>query len=764
MNFVARFLQQIAGMLLPLPVLRITRGLFNANTADEAAQGSRDPNLVGGIVLAAITGVTWAVISVGMVAVGFAYLWWAGLLGQPQQSGPKPEITFQLLLLTAFMVMTLVVAYVLSVFLAGDWMFLKSFRYFKPEYEALENGVGAHVRLITTVYGILSTLVVCGLSLLPLSALIVALPAVSPNEAVLTETVKPVHSIFRRFLRRVLAILCGLIVLLSLFAISVEVVSWMNFPERGRLGAVMEKVLGWAPYRAVKAEDSFADARPGEKTPKVSYAIVGEMTKEEREKLKAKGMTDEQIRYLCEPLTSRLPKVMIQHWPFVFLALYGFDLLLLLAVGKVPLAYNFRNLIVRRATALLTAMVFAVVVGLIVVLLAFVNGMYELNENSGIPGNVIVLSEGSTDEVFSNLGYGDVNNIPREVATLDQYDWPLEKPVKVKETIGSDGKPTHLVSKEIFFTVNQQIPNPNGGVPKRRFLAMRAMDDVKVSGEVHNIKLHPGGSWFSQAGVQTGPDGKQYVQAVIGDGVASILGEDYKKKSLGVGDTFKIGDIDWIITGVMQSEGQTSGSEIWVQNTTLVTKPFGKDKYTTLIMRTDPDTQDAARALAYHLQFRYNQQKLKTFSEKDYFLELTKTNEDFLFWIIVLAVIMSLGGVFGVMMTMFASIAARIKEVGMLRILGFKRWQILISFMIESLVIAFLGGLLGCLLGMLSNGFEATSTLGGGQGGGKRVLLKLTVDYQTIAAGMLFTLVMGRIGGLVPALSAMRMKILDTLR
>jgi ABC-type antimicrobial peptide transport system permease subunit len=115
------------------------------------------------------------------------------------------------------------------------------------------------------------------------------------------------------------------------------------------------------------------------------------------------------------------------------------------------------------------------------------------------------------------------------------------------------------------------------------------------------------------------------------------------------------------------------------------------------------------------------------------------------------------------MNTMFASIAARIREVGVLRILGFKRWQILISFMIESLTIAFAGGLLGCLIGSLANGFEATSQLSSGTGG-KSVTLTMQVDIQIIAGGLLFTLVMGRLGGLVPALSAMRMEILESLR
>src|SRR5690606_26526842 len=128
------------------------------------------------------------------------------------------------------------------------------------------------------------------------------------------------------------------------------------------------------------------------------------------------------------------------------------------------------------------------------------------------------------------------------------------------------------------------------------------------------------------------------------------------------------------------------------QNLDIVTRTFGKKgNYTTLVLRTDLDTLEAARALAFHLQSRYTQQKLKAFAEPEYYAELTKTNDQFLTAIIMVAGIMAIGGVFGVMNTMFASIAARIREVGVLRILGFKRWQILISFMLESLAIAMIG-------------------------------------------------------------------------
>jgi putative ABC transport system permease protein len=130
----------------------------------------------------------------------------------------------------------------------------------------------------------------------------------------------------------------------------------------------------------------------------------------------------------------------------------------------------------------------------------------------------------------------------------------------------------------------------------------------------------------------------------------------------------------------------------------------------------------------------------------------------------IVALIMAVGGVFGVMNTMFAAISARTRDIGVLRILGFARWQILMSFFLESLVIALIGGALGCALGSLADGWEASSIVSGGQGGGKSVLLKLVVDANIVSAGMLFTLLMGGVGGLLPALSAMRLRPLEALR
>ncbi len=683
----------------------------------------------------------------------------------------------------------------------------------------LSNAAKLVMRFGLSLFRFIGTLFTIGFSVLPLAAMLAALPAVSPNEAVLTETVRPAKSRWQRNLRRLLAAAAGLVVLVALFAFSIEVVSRLPLPDGGQLATLAKKILGFSftdfmpddpapadypstqqwltPAELLDKQKGLADAVARPNTDPIqrseNEAELAQVNKELAERtpksLKLALMRDPGASpLLATPLWKLLPSTLVQHWPFVMLLVYLSDLALLMLIGKVPLAYNLRYLWVRKRDTFLTGVVFTVVVALVIVLLAFVNGMYKLNESTGIPGNVLVLSEGSTDEIFSNLVYTDVNNVERVVVTEDDKNRPLPKPSGVQKVMpGPDGKPLvdangkltplpadapapvkdkapYLASYEAYLVMNQPVPTQPGEPQRRRFLQVRALRNVHLAAGVHNIELYPGGKWFNDRSVEE-RNGRTYLACTIGEGVASTLGPDIGKARLEVGDTFELGDDKWLVMGVMKTEGTTYGSEIWTgENNTVVAGTGKGNKYTTLVLRMDSNSEAASRGMAYFLQYRYDQVKLKAYSEPDYYKELTKTNEQFLICIVMLAAVMAVGGVFGVMNTMFASIAARIKEVGVLRILGFKRWQILISFMLESLLIAAAGGALGCLLGLFANFFEASSSLSGGQGGGKTVALKFIVDYQTVAAGMLFTLIMGRLGGLVPALSAMRMEILESLR
>jgi hypothetical protein len=452
-------------------------------------------------------------------------------------------------------------------------------------------------------------------------------------------------------------------------------------------------------------------------------------------------------------------------WALVIV--YALDLIILLLIGRVPLAYNTRNLIVRWRIAILTAVAFTAVVGLLTALLAFVNGMYALAADSGQPGNVLVLAEGQNDEVVSNLGYSDVAMIERETSTLDPDDQPLRRPVRVKR-IQLDGREQPMASKETYCIVNRPVENDP---TRRQFVQVRGILDPAMAGKVHEIPLLAG-EWFSGAGVRTPagarPGDRDQIEAVLGPGIAGELGKQQGKESLRLGDTFGLGDREWVVVGIMKTDGTSFASEVWAKHDR-VSKLFNKVGYTSLLLRVEDDggaDATAARAAAFadHLKRRFNNPKVNALTETEYYAKLSENNQVFLYGSIIVAVVMALGGIFGVMNTMFAAVAQRIKDIGVMRILGFKRWQVLVSFMLESMVIALAGGLLGMALGSLCHGLTATSVISSASGGGKSVMLRLVVDARVLMAGAIFTLVMGRLGGLIPALSATRLKVLDALR
>jgi ABC-type antimicrobial peptide transport system permease subunit len=432
---------------------------------------------------------------------------------------------------------------------------------------------------------------------------------------------------------------------------------------------------------------------------------------------------------------------------------------LLVWLGKIPFGYNVRNLIVRWKTTLVTALAFTLVISLLTVMMAFVNGMYGLTDNSGNPANVVVLSEGVTDEVFSNLQFADAGELENH-----------------PDVVRLEGRP--MCSREAYLVVNQPIPDALPGRPKRRFLQLRGIDDPEVSASIHGLSLYEGGQWFSQAGVRQLPDlasgaseAAPAIEVVVGEGIARELNRDRpaaalqaarNPQRLDVGDAFSLGGRQWLVAGVMKSAGSTFDSEVWAKRS-IIGPMFGKETYTSLVLRATDGP--AAERLKNYLNLEYKKAAVQALLEEEYFASLSQTNRQFLVAVIFVAVVMAIGGVFGVMNTMFAAISQRTKDIGVLRLLGFARWQILVSFLIESLVIGLVGGLLGCALGSLCDGWTANSIVSSGQGGaGKFVVLVMTVDAETLIAGVLLSAVMAILGGFLPAVSAIRLRPLEALK
>ena len=421
----------------------------------------------------------------------------------------------------------------------------------------------------------------------------------------------------------------------------------------------------------------------------------------------------------------------------------------LLLAGKVPLVYNLRNLRVRWKTTVLTALSFTVVVTLLMIMHAFSMGIRRLSEESGQPANVICLSDGASDEGFSNLPVGETGDLARQQGVVRR----------------ADTRP--LCSREVYVLVNQATAVREGDRQRHRLLQVRGIEEPDISAEVHGLEL-ASGKWFSDAGVRDPAPGSAattpfaLVEAVIGEALARDMGKDRGKEILEVGDVVTIGPREWIIAGIMRGAQTTFGSEIWAKRQK-VGEIFHKENvYTSMVLRAESPV--GAQELAERLSRDFKKSAVTAMTEPEYFAKMAEANQQFLGSLYFVSAIMALGGVFGVMNTMFAAIRQRSADIGMLRILGFARWQVLVSFLLESLVIAALGGLTGSGLGYLVNGVQTNSAVLSSGQAVKQVSFQMIVDGNTLSAAVLFTLVMGLLGGLLPALTAMRLKPLEALR
>ncbi len=408
-------------------------------------------------------------------------------------------------------------------------------------------------------------------------------------------------------------------------------------------------------------------------------------------------------------------------------------------IRKVPLVYNLRNLQNRWKTTLVTALAFTFVIGLLTFMMSFVRGMDRLIESSGNPGNVMVLSDGATDEAFSNLPPFSVKLLPKDLQD---------------EIV--------LSAQEVYVVVMYMVPNAAPGSRARRFVQLRGMDDILVAAMVHDVKLAHG-DWPNAAAVRKIGDGDTAKEIVIGSGVARTFGSDVGKDMLMPGDTVILGPAKWVVCGVMEEGTNAFGSEIWTRDTH-VQKNFGRENsYCSYIVRTKgPEKAKLAVELLKNFKSERN---LQAFTEQEYYSKMSDTNRQFSFAIGVVAVIMSIGGILGIMNTMYAAISQRGKDIGVLRLMGYRRWQILLSFQLESLIIAILGGVLGCAIAYICfEGRTATSIMSSGQGGGKSVVLRLTFDFGVLFSGMVFSILMGAVGGFFPSWSAMRTRPLESLK
>jgi ABC-type lipoprotein release transport system permease subunit len=389
-----------------------------------------------------------------------------------------------------------------------------------------------------------------------------------------------------------------------------------------------------------------------------------------------------------------------------------------MTVMALPLRYNLRNLTVRRASNLLAALGIALVVMVMIWVLALAQGFRIALAGTGRADRALLMRGGATSEVQSG--------IDREAADI----------VRVMPEIvpGTDGRP--LASAELLVIV---------GLPK------------KSDGSVANVAVRG----VSPQAFALRPELRLTAGRLFEPGTAQVivgLPLASRTRDCEVGSRLRFAGQEWEVVGQFATGGSGFESEIWGDAETMI-PAFERDVYQSMTVQLRTAADLAALEQRIAADPRLN---LKVQSELAYYESQSRQFTTFIRVIgVTIALLMSFGAVAGALNTMFAAVNSRTREIGTLLALGFSRWSVLLAFMIESVLLATVGGLLGCALGLLVNGASTGTT---NWESFSEVAFAFRVTPPILVAGLCFAILMGAVGGLLPAARAARKRVAESLR
>ena len=383
-----------------------------------------------------------------------------------------------------------------------------------------------------------------------------------------------------------------------------------------------------------------------------------------------------------------------------------------------PLSYNVRNVRNRWQVTLLAISGIALVVAVFTVLMAMSEGFAMALRTTGRADNAMIVQRGSASELTSWIPLDQRQMIVvRDEVERGPDGQPLASPEDVVVTMKpkKDGEPTNITVR---------------GVSPRAFA---------VRGEIKIVE----GRTFTPG----------LYEVIVGDKIAKRV------QGLDIGAGVKLQKHEWKVVGTFTSKGGAFESEIW-GDAEVMSVDFGRTGGSNAMsVRLKPGTDVAT----LDRWIRSNpQMQLQAVSERKYYDDqagpLAKILRQLATFV---AVIMGVGAVFGAMNTMYAIVAARTREIGTLRALGFSRRAILFSFVLESVTLALAGGAIGCLLAFPMNGY---STGTGQTQSFSEIAFAFRITPEIVTTALIFAVGMGVIGGLLPAFRAARLPITSALR
>ncbi|MGH9441962.1 MAG: ABC transporter permease [Thermoanaerobaculia bacterium] len=388
----------------------------------------------------------------------------------------------------------------------------------------------------------------------------------------------------------------------------------------------------------------------------------------------------------------------------------------------IPLKYNLRNLFVRKVSTGMTVFVIALVVLVFLMVMSLAEGITKTLTRSTSDRNVIVMRTGAQSEMQSFV-------LPEQYETI-----------RTLPGIERDAKGETLASPELVVLVN--IPKKTG---KKTNLQVRGV--LPVAMEVRpDLKI---------------VEGRMFAPGTDEAMVSKSVSERFENAQ--IGKSIVAGAERWTVVGIFDAASTPYDSEIWVDVHNLQGQSKRGNGFSAVMIRT---TDSAARDRIIASVKGDQRVKLEGKTEKKYFEEQMATAKPVQILATLVGVIMAIGASFGAMNTMYAQVTARTREIGTLRALGFSRRALLMSFILESLALALIGGLVGCVFALVAVRLFLTAPVGTQN---FRTFSDILFNFQLspkllLLGGIGFSLAMGLLGGFFPAFRAARLKIVSALR
>jgi putative ABC transport system permease protein len=385
----------------------------------------------------------------------------------------------------------------------------------------------------------------------------------------------------------------------------------------------------------------------------------------------------------------------------------------------IPVVYNFRSAKARWTSAIVAVLGIAGTVGVFVAMLALAKGFRATLVSSGSPDNAIILRAGSNSEMESGFSLTDINILQDEPGVARQNGQPLI----TSEVVVIAPFPLRSTHTDANVQVRGVSPN-----------VLTVRPNVRI---VKGRMFRPG-----------------LAELVVGsNAVKSYAG-------LSVGNKIRFGGGDWTVTGIFDAGGSAFDSEVWCDANVLdgvYKRPANVFQSATVHLTSPGAFQKFKDAVSKDPRLNVDVSR-----EVDYY---AKQSQTFTRLITILgglvAAIMAVGAIFGALNTMYSAVAERNREIAVMRALGFGAAAVVFSFLIEALLIAFVGGALGCVAVLPLNGFT-TGAMNWQTFSHLAFAFKITPNLM--AGGIIFALAMGMVGGLLPAVHAARQPVARALR